>query len=229
MIKTVIFDIGNVLVDFCWEPFFRSFGFSEEVVSRIASATVKSPDWAELDRGVLTEEEVISRFVKNAPEQEEEIRQIMENVNGILHLREYAIPWIQELKAKGYQVLVLSNLYNKVERECPEDMVFLKETDGGILSYQEKLIKPMPAIYWTLLERYELKAEECVFIDDSAENIAAAEKMGIHGIVFKTREQVVGELENLGVKLRNTFTEKTVFESIMTGIEEAIQEETIPG
>lgn len=197
MIKTVIFDIGNVLVDFCWEPFFKGFGFSDEIVSRIANATVKSPDWAELDRGVLTEKEVINRFVENAPELEEEIRYIMENVNGILHLREYAIPWIQELKEKGYQVLVLSNFYNKAERECPEDMVFLKEVDGGILSYQEKLIKPMPAIYWTLLQRYELKAEECVFIDDSEENIGAAEGMGIHGIVFKSREQVVKELEEL--------------------------------
>lgn len=200
MIKTVIFDIGNVLVDFCWEPFFKSFGFSDEIVSRLANATVKSPDWAELDRGVLTEEEVINRFVKNAPELEEEIRQIMDNVNGILNLREYAVSWIQELKEKGYQVLVLSNLYNKVERECPEDMVFLKEVDGGILSYQEKLIKPMPAIYWTLLKRYELVPEECIFIDDSVENIKAAKKMGIHGIVFETREQVVEEMVALGVK-----------------------------
>ncbi|MFW5675571.1 MAG: hypothetical protein ACOCNL_04715 [Acetivibrio ethanolgignens] len=46
MITTIIFDIGNVLVDFCWEPYFKSFGFSEEIFERLSEATVHTPDWA---------------------------------------------------------------------------------------------------------------------------------------------------------------------------------------
>lgn len=200
MIKTVIFDIGNVLVDFCWEAYFKGLGFSEEMTARLGTATVNSDDWPEFDRGVLTEQEMVNRFVENDPEIEKEIRRALENVKGIIRLRDYAVSWIRGLKKAGYQVLVLSNFYRKVEVECAEDMVFLKETDGGILSYQEKLIKPMPAIYWTLLDRYGLKPEESVFIDDSPVNIEAAKKLGIHGIIFENRQQVLRELEALGVK-----------------------------
>lgn len=197
MLTTIIFDIGNVLVDFCWEPYFKSFGFSEEIFGRLAEVTVQAPDWSELDRGVLTEEEAMQRFIRRAPELEVEIRRVFENLSGILHLREYAVPWIQSLKREGCRVLVLSNFPEKMLRDCAEDMVFLKETDGGILSYQEKLVKPMPAIYWTLLDRYGLKAEECVFIDDMPGNVEAARRLGIHGIVFESQEQVEKELARL--------------------------------
>ena len=98
--------------------------------------------------------------------------------------------------------MVLSNFPEKMLRDCAEDMIFLKETDGGILSYQEKLIKPMPAIYWTLLDRYGLEAEECVFIDDTSVNIEAARRLGIHGIVFESREQVEKELNSLLTDLK---------------------------
>lgn len=200
MIKTVIFDIGNVLVDFCWEAYFKGLGFSEKMTARLGAATVNSDDWPEFDRGVLTEQEMVNRFVENDPEIEKEIRRALENVKGIIRLRDYAVSWIRGLKKSGYQVLVLSNFYRKVEMECAEEMVFLKETDGGILSYQEKLIKPMPAIYWTLLNRYGLRPEESVFIDDSPVNIEAAKSLGIYGIVFENRQQVLRELEALGVK-----------------------------
>lgn len=199
MIKTIIFDIGNVLVDFCWEPFFRSFGFREEILSRIARATVQSPDWVECDRGVLTEKELVKRFIENDPALEKEIKEVMKNTKGIIRLREYTIPWIREMKKKGYQILVLSNFSEKAEKECAEDMVFMKEIDGGILSYQEKMVKPMPAIYWTLLEKYGLNPEECVFIDDMPENVAAAEKAGIHGILFKDWMQAKESLLQLGI------------------------------
>ncbi len=199
MIKTIIFDIGNVLVDFCWEPFFRSFGFREEILSRIARATVQSPDWVECDRGVLTEKELVKRFIENDPALEKEIKEVMKNTKGIIRLREYTIPWIREMKKKGYQILVLSNFSEKAEKECAEDMVFMKEIDGGILSYQEKMVKPMPAIYWTLLEKYGLNPEECVFIDDMPENVAAAEKAGIRGILFKDWMQAKESLLQLGI------------------------------
>ena len=87
---------------------------------------------------------------------EKEIRQIYENLHGILTKADYAIPWIKELKAKGYQVLVLSNFSSKVARENPDALEFLEYVDGGILSYQDGVIKPDPAIYRLLLDRYSL-------------------------------------------------------------------------
>lgn len=73
--------------------------------------------------------------------------------------------------------------------------------DGGILSYRDKLIKPQREIYQLLLERYGLKAEESVFLDDTEKNLSGAEKLGIRTILFQSREQAVEDLEKLGVIL----------------------------
>ena len=65
MITTIIFDIGNVLVDFDWKGYLASFGFSKEVEEKLAKATMLSREWDEFDRGALELEDIIQGFVKN--------------------------------------------------------------------------------------------------------------------------------------------------------------------
>lgn len=197
MIKTVIFDIGNVLVNFHWREMLAERGLSGETFDRVAKATVLSPIWCEIDRGIMSYEEIIEAFVSQDREMESEIRRVLENVQGIVTKRAYAIPWILALKERGLQVLVLSNFGEKVIADCQDAMDFIQYTDGGILSYKEHLIKPQPEIYQLLLKRYQLKADECVFIDDLKENIDAAKAQGIHGIVFETYEQAAEELNKM--------------------------------
>lgn len=197
MIKAVIFDIGNVLVDFRWEAFFRDFCPDEETFLALSRATVKSKEWNEIDRGVWSEEQLMNAFIQNAPEQKDLILRVFENLRGIIQTYDYTIPWIRELKAKGLKVLVLSNFSEKFYRDCKEDMGFLAETDGGILSYREQLIKPDPAIYELLLKRYHLQASECVFLDDLPHNIQAAEALGIHTILFTSKEEAEQKLQKL--------------------------------
>ena len=200
MIRTVIFDIGNVLAGFEWKAFFHKFGFSDEILQRIGKATVGSSDWAEYDRGALTDEEVIERFVKNDPGIGKEIRESLADIHGMLLRYDYAVPWIKELKEKGYQVLVLSNFASRAYEDCKEVLDFLDYVDGGILSYREKVIKPEPEIYQLLIDRYRLIPEECVFLDDTEKNLTAAAEFGIHVIHFENREQAVEELKELGVE-----------------------------
>ena len=197
MIKNVIFDIGNVLTDFRWKGFLEDNGFSGEVLDRIAKASVLSPVWPELDRGVWSFEEVMAGFIKNAPELEKELHQAFDDMTDIVTIRDFAIDWIKELKAKGFSVYYLSNFSEKIERECEAALVFRGETDGGILSWMDRLIKPDPAIYQLLLDRFGLKADECVFIDDTKVNIEAGEALGIHGIVYRSLEQVCQDLDAL--------------------------------
>lgn len=199
MIKNIIFDIGNVLTDFRWEAFLRDKGFDDDMINRIAAASVRNPLWAELDRGVWTEEQLMQAFIAQAPELEKELHIAFDDVHGMVTPRSYAIPWLEELKAKGYRVWYLSNFSGKVERECGEALSFMPLMDGGILSYRDSLIKPDLAIYQLLLDRYHLVAEECVFLDDTLENITAGEQVGIRGIHFKTKEQAEMELHELGV------------------------------
>lgn len=199
MIRNIIFDIGNVLSDFRWKGFLLDKGFDEVMVERIAKASVLSPTWNELDRGVWTEEELMAGFVANDPGIERELHEAFDDMAGMVAMRDYAIPWIQELKVKGYGVYYLSNFSGKVRRECADSLAFLPYMDGGILSYEDKVIKPDEEIYRLLLERFDLKAEECVFLDDTLKNIEAAKALGFYGIQFQSREQALEELRGLGV------------------------------
>ena len=197
MIKTVIFDIGNVLTDFAWKEMYKEKGLGGETFDRVAKATVQSPYWCELDRGIMTFSEVMDKFVSLDSEMEDEIRRVLADMHGIVTGRSYATPWVISLKNKGLKVYVLSNFSEKIWRECADALEFFEYTDGGIISYKEHLIKPDRAIYQLLLQRYDLNSNECVFIDDLEENIKAARELGINGIVFKNFEQAKEELNNM--------------------------------
>ncbi len=199
MIRTIIFDIGNVLADFTWEAHYRRFGYTGEKLERLAKATVKSEAWNEYDRGELSGEEIIQKFIDNDPELEADIRRCLASVEGMVVRNDYAIPWIEELKRKGYQTLYLSNFSERAAEECAKALDFLPHMDGGILSYQDKVIKPMPEIYQLLIERYGLVPEECVFLDDTQKNLTGAEALGFHTILFRNQEQAREELKKLGV------------------------------
>ena len=199
MIKTIIFDIGNVLMDFNFQICFRAYAPDEETYQKIVKATVQSPVWAEFDRGVWTDEEILEGFIKNDPSIESILRNMFERLEGIIKQREYAIPWIRELKKSGYQVLVLSNFPKKVYELFQNEMTFLQEVDGGILSYQDQVIKPDKAIYNLLMSRYQLNPQECVFLDDLKDNIKTAEELGMHTVLFTTKEEAQDELRKLNV------------------------------
>ena len=199
MITTIIFDIGNVLADFTWREHFAGFGYDDAMIERLAAATVMSPQWNEYDRGLMSDQEIEDAFISNDPEIASDIHKVLTDVKTIVRRNDYAIPWIKELKSKGYRCLYLSNFSRKAETECAHALDFLPHMDGGILSYQDKVIKPMPEIYQLLIDRYDLKPEECVFMDDTLCNLEGAAKFGIHTIHFRTQAQAIEELRAMGV------------------------------
>jgi putative hydrolase of the HAD superfamily len=69
--------------------------------------------------------------------------------------------------------------------------------DHIIASCDVKLIKPDPRIYQLTLERLDCRPDEAVFIDDRPVNVVAAEELGIHGIMYQSREQSLGDLEKV--------------------------------
>lgn len=200
-IDTVVFDIGNVLTDFAWDGFLKAKGYDDEMIKRIARASVESDDWVEYDKGNLTNDEIVERFVENDPEIGDDLKNAFQNIDGIILKREKTIPWIKALKAAGYKVLYLSNFSKQALEGCPDAMAFLEETDGGILSYRDHVVKPDPAIYHLLEERYGLTPAKTVFIDDTPVNIEAARNLGWKGIIYKDYKQTVEELSEMGVQL----------------------------
>ncbi|WP_270854578.1 HAD family hydrolase, partial [Roseburia hominis] len=183
MIKNVIFDVGQVLV--AWEPVeaMRALGMDEETVRAVADATVHTSDWDEADRGALSDEELLTGFIRKAPAYEAQIRNFWEHVDRAIYPFPYVGEWMRTLKDKGYHLYILSNYgawtYAKTK---DQSLGFLKDVDGALFSFEVKQIKPEPEIYHSLLERFHLCAEECVFLDDRQNNVDGAIACGISAI-----------------------------------------------
>lgn len=200
MIKNIIFDVGKVFVE--WEPLeaMKKLGMDEATAQAVAAATTDSMDWNEGDRGVASDDEMLAKFISNAPEYEREIRLFWENVGLAIYQYDYVRDWIRGLKQQGYGVYILSNYGSWTYSHTTEQLSFLEDVDGAVFSFQVKQIKPEPAIYRSLLTKYNLDPQECVFIDDRAENIEAAKAQKIEGIVFKGYEEAVEALKEYGIK-----------------------------
>lgn len=205
MFKNIIFDVGKVLIS--WDPtetMRDQLGFSKEAIDAITSALFVPGVWEEEDKAVMSKEELLSLFVSQAPEYENEIRLFYDHATDSVKPKEYSRSWISSLKAAGYNVYVLSNFGEGAFQNAVRlgGINFLDLLDGYIFSYSVKMIKPYPEIYNCLLERYKLNAEECIFIDDTAVNIAGGEAVGIKGIVFTSYEQACKDLAALDVHFK---------------------------
>lgn len=196
MINTVIFDIGNVLVDFDWGAYISKL-FDEETYLIVKDALFGSKLWNEIDRGVMSRDELLEAFGKRAPGYEEQIRIAFDRVGDSVKQHEYAIPWIEELKSKGLKVLYLSNYSHHVTQCNPSVLSFTDHMDGGVFSCMVKLIKPDHRIYEALFKQYGLKPAECVFIDDNAANIAAANELGLNTIHFTGYDEAYAKLNSM--------------------------------
>ena len=188
MIRNVIFDVGNVLIEFDWQKFLRNL-FDDETAKAVSPAMWGTAAWDEMDRGVLSMDEVTALFIANAPDYEPQIREALDRIGECPVVKPYTIPWIRDLKAQGYHVYYLSNYFQTLWEQRPDVRAFADETDGGIFSWQEKVIKPSPESFQRLLNRYSLEPEESLFIDDSPKNIAAAKALGFQAVRFADYEQ----------------------------------------
>ncbi|MCR4782797.1 MAG: HAD family phosphatase, partial [Lachnospiraceae bacterium] len=171
MIKTIIFDIGGVLIGYDWTKYMmKLFNNDEELGKKLRANIFKDNRWDEVDRGVLSEEELMELFSKDAPELRPQIEKFWNSCGDALWQFDFSKDWIRDLKERGYQVLYLSNWSNKLRILAAQQLDFLPLLDGGVFSYKVKLIKPDHKIYETILEKYNLKPEECVFLDDNENN-----------------------------------------------------------
>lgn len=196
MLKNVIFDIGNVLMSFDAQNYGAVY-FKDKAMAKIMQDAINSYGlWDRCDMGDRDVLEIIDEFALTVKGYEDMARTAaLDSLNFVLHV-DYAIPWLKELKAAGFNVYFLSN-YNKYLRDVkPEILDFIPYMDGGIFSCDVHLLKPHKEIYEALLAKYGLKAEECIFLDDRVANIEGGKAVGMDGIVFKTYEQGYAELKN---------------------------------
>ena len=201
MDRNIVFDIGGVLADFRIREFLAEKGLDPAMTGRILKASVMTPYWGQFERGEITEEEALRGFASVDPEIEEELRLAYSNVAGMLTACDYAIPLVRWLKRAGYGVYYLSNYSKKAFDECGESLTFMPYMDGGLVSFKVGKTKPDPLMYRQFLKEYSLRPESCVFVDDAAENVEVAKRLGFEGIVFTSYEELMVELARLGVSL----------------------------
>jgi len=194
MIKNIVFDIGFVLIGF--EPFewLRSM-FDEETADRIAYAVYGTGHWEELDKAILSEEEILDLFISEAPDLKDQILEAYDRVGECVRKKNWPVPLIDLLKENGYNVYFLSNMSEHVINSNHDAFAFTEHMDGGIWSCRVHSIKPDPVIYKALFDEYGLVPEECIFIDDVQANIVMAKKLGMKGIVFRDYEQLIADLD----------------------------------
>ena len=201
-IDTIIFDLGGVLID--WNPeyvFLDVFNGDREKMQWFFD-NICTHEWNEnQDAGypiAKANEDLVALF----PEYEKEIRMfygrwvemlggaITETVNILKKL----------IDSKNYKVVALTNWSAETFPMALERFEFLQWFEGIIVSGEEKTRKPFEDIYNLTLNRFGILAEHAIFIDDNLRNVEAASKLGIHGIQFKSPEDLEEQLKNYNIQ-----------------------------
>jgi len=195
MINTIIFDLGAVLID--WNPryMYRTI-FSDEAEMEKFLAGVTTSDWNEEQDAGRALHEGTEILIRQFPEHEENIRAFYDRWHEMLgEALHDTVEIFRQLKESGkYRLYALTNWSAETFPIALERFDFLNWFDGIVVSGAEKMRKPTPEFYHILLNRYDVKANEALFIDDNYRNILAAEKIGIHCIHFTSAEQLDLEL-----------------------------------
>ncbi len=178
MIKNIVFDYGNVLIHWNPEHILADMGYSEEDIALLRPVIFDDERWYPNDAGLYSADEYAAICCELLPER------LHGDVYRITHEWFRHLPPIEGmenivrvLKDSGYSIYLLSNIAKEFAShpECvPANDCF----DGMVFSGVEGIIKPDRRIFELLLQRYGLKAEESVFVDDRRRNTDAAEECG---------------------------------------------------
>lgn len=197
MIKNVILDIGDVLLDYRWRDILEEEGMEPAQAQELGRYIFEHPAWLEMDYGRISMEEAQAQMCAQRPQWREQITALFARTQEMPVARPEVWEWVYRLKDKGYGIYLLSN-YSPALFQCHTRIIpFMKEIDGQVISGYVGMIKPEPGIYLYLLEKYQLEANECIFFDDRIQNIEGARKVGIQGVCTSTSQAVIQQMERL--------------------------------
>lgn len=195
MINNIIFDLGNVLLDFYPKEYLQGKGLGSEDLEFIYKEIFLSDEWIELDRGTITREEALKAITARNPDQVE----LLLSFTDFEEILTPVIPNVavlKELKNRGYKIYYLTNFHSENFSHVLLNFDFFKSFDGGVVSADVKLIKPDHRIYITLKDKYNLIPEESLFIDDTKENVDAAMELGFNAFHLTEQAALKDLLEN---------------------------------
>jgi 2-haloacid dehalogenase len=199
-INTIIFDLGGVLLD--WSPMYvyKDYFESEEKRNYFFDM-ICTADWNEEQDAGRSIVDATQMLVGQFPEWEQPIRDFYgrwtEMLRGPIPS---TVEIFRELKQSGkYKIYALTNWQASLFEIALVRYNFLHWFDGRVVSGEEKTRKPFPEFYHRLLDRYNVKPSEAVFVDDNLRNVKAAVELGIQGIHFIDPDQFRAELVNMKI------------------------------
>jgi len=200
--KTIIFDLGGVLVD--WNPeyvYLNEFDGDRKKMNWFFD-NICTSDWNEEQDGGKLIKIATKERIKLFPEHEKLIKmyygrweemlkgEIIESVNIL-----------KKLKSKNYKLIALTNWSFETFPVAIRRFDFLKLFDGIVVSGKIKMLKPFKNIYNYTINKHKLSPSECVFIDDRVSNVQGAINCGIKGIHFQSSKQLIRELKKLNIEI----------------------------
>ena len=204
MYKSIVFDLGGVMIDFDPKGYLVDRLCNAETEEKVYDLTFGSEEWKLLDAGLISRYDGSHRMLEKARAAgcAFEVQGVLDDWMHILHPRHRMQELVRRLKSHGYCVYYLSNMPQDI-LEMLQRQGVLDGFDGGVASCEVHINKPDPKIYQEFLDKYSLKAEECVFIDDRLENVQAAFALGFAGIQMKENVGTLGRsLATCNVTLR---------------------------
>ena len=184
MIRHIVFDMGQVLVQFSAGLFSERLRLSAEDAELIRREVLTTVEWVRMDRGTISDDDALARMCARLPQRLHDtaaylVRRWNDPIVPVPGMADVA----RDLKAAGYDLYLLSNAATR-QHTYWHDIPGSEYFSGTFISADHHLLKPEDAIYQAFFKKFGLKPEECLFIDDSAANIEASENAGMAGIVF---------------------------------------------
>ncbi len=196
-IKNLIFDVGGVLIDYRWEDMLADYGLDEQTAQKVGTTIFEDEKWSEFDAGRITSKDLVAYYQVTYPDIAVHMQYMLEH-GELMHVKLPKV-WaeIKRLHESGYGCYYLSNYSEQLFRIHTSDCWVMQEMDGGVVSYEIKAIKPDRQIYETLLRKYDLQAEECLFFDDRPVNVEAAIQCGMQASVVRDTESFIEQLRSI--------------------------------
>jgi 2-haloacid dehalogenase len=200
-INTIIFDLGGVLVD--WSPnyVFHETYFETPEQRKFFFENICTSDWNEEQDAGRSYVEATQELVAKFPEWESQIRDYYGRWSDMLKAPiPETVEILRKLKQSGkYRIYALTNWHAGLFDIALTRYGFLHWFDGRVVSGEEMTRKPFPGFYQRLLDRYDVKPEDAIFIDDNLRNVKAAQDMGIRSIHFTGATNLENELSKMNI------------------------------
>lgn len=198
MVRNIVFDFGGVLVEYDFPAYFARVLGSRERAGWFMSHVLTDENNNKLDKGEKPFGEYMAEWKRRWPEAAGAIEAFDRHYADIFTGEQPGMrELMRELRAKGYRLLGLSNWSAKVFDVMDKFPGIFALLDGYLLSHEVRLLKPQREIYEAFCDKFGVKPESCVFIDDKAANVEGAERAGMKGVVFEGAGRLRSDLEAL--------------------------------